>query len=83
MPKVEALCDVPFGVGVQPRGAVFEATQQEANLLVALKRVRVVKQQAVEKAPEVAAKVDAPVVEKADRPAAGRNYNRRDMQAGK
>lgn len=57
MPKVKALVDVPFGVGIQPKGAVFDATEQEASLLVALKRVERVKDAPAPPPAKVEAKV--------------------------
>lgn len=90
MPLVEALCDVPFGVGVQPKGARFEATVREANLLVALKRARVVEpEKATDPAPDAAPKEVAPAsdtppadeVAKTESKPEKRKYQRRDMRA--
>lgn len=40
MPKLEALCACPFGVGVHPKGATFYATEHEARILEALSRAK-------------------------------------------
>lgn len=85
MPKLEAIVAMPFGVGVKQVGEQFDATQQEANLLVALKRAKLVKSEAAKAEPT---KAEAPKVEKvvkaeeAPKPnASKRAYNRRDMKA--
>jgi len=39
---LEATCRCPFGVGVKEKGERFEATQQEAAILVALQRAKYV-----------------------------------------
>lgn len=90
MPLVEALCDVPFGVGVKPKGTRFEATVREANLLVALKRARVVESEAAAEAAPATAKQDAAPesaqpraeeVAKTESKPEKRKYQRRDMRA--
>lgn len=78
MPKIEALVDVPFGTGVQPKGSQFEATKQEAEILVALNRARIVKEKEVEtkdEEPQTAAND-----EEGAKPTKGK-YQRRDMKA--
>lgn len=40
MPKLEALCACPFGVGVHPKGALFDASEHEAKILVAIGRAK-------------------------------------------
>ena len=76
MPKIEAIVDVPFGTGVQLKGSQFDATEQEAQLLVALKRAKLVEPERTERTH--AAQVEEKVVEME---APKRAYNRRDMKA--
>lgn len=81
MIKVEALVNCPFGTGIQQKGAQFEATQAEANILVALKRVRIVTEKAkVETPAEKVEQVEKAVEPKAE-PKKQKGYNRRDMRA--
>lgn len=96
MPTVKALTNTPFGVGIRAKGEVFEATEHEAKLLVALRRAVIVepeKAQKVEKTEtakntEVATKDLVAKEKPADDPkkdvkAPKGKYNRRDMKASK
>jgi hypothetical protein len=74
MPKLEAIVDCPFGVGVQPQGSQFDATDDEAKILIALQRAKLAEEKAKAKAPE-----PDPKPEKTSKTAG--EYNRRDMKA--
>lgn len=71
MVKLEATCDCPFGVGVQSKGSQFEATENEAKILVALQRAKVVETKAAKTEEAKPVKVEE----------SKGKHNRRDMRA--
>lgn len=81
MPKLVALCRCPFGVGEKQKGEVFEASEQEAKILIALHRAVLAPEEKPDDpvpVPVVEASTDdtaEPVREK-------RAYRRRDLTAG-
>jgi len=83
MPKLVALCRCPFGVGEKQKGEVFEASEHEANILIALQRAALVPEEKpaepVQKAPEPAANADT---SETDTVREKRAYRRRDLTAG-
>lgn len=81
MPKLEAIVNMPFGVGVKNAGELFDATDEEAKLLVALKRAKRVDAGKAAKS-ETTAQDAAPAeaTSKSDAKP-NRGYSRRDMKA--
>lgn len=81
MPKMQAIVDMPFGVGIREKGETFEATEHEAGILEALKRARRLDEQG-EAPAAVSGSEPAPA---ADKPAtenrAAKTYARRDLKA--
>lgn len=81
MIKMEAIIDMPFGVGIRAKGETFEATESEAKILEALKRAR-----------RVGAETDSGEAASKERPGTSKKpaktaapqkgeYSRRDMKA--
>lgn len=77
MPTVKALCNVPFGTGIRATGEEFEASDHEAKILVALRRVELVKE------PKEKADPDAKAAAKPAKALKSNTYKTRDLKASK